>query len=111
MYKSLWVSIAITVIVPDLSPSGGTVGTWYKLVLIFTTTGSHGTNPRTVSTILCRLRKSLINLRACVRLAIRVAGGVLPSATTVTRLSRGPLLVRKLGRGGAYHGLGSLVRV
>ena len=99
MYKSLWVSIAITATVPDLSPSGGTVGTWYK-VLIFTTTGSHGTNPRTVSAILCRLRKSLINLRACVRLAIRVAGGVLPSATTVTRLSRGPLLVRKLGQGG-----------
>ena len=103
MYKSLWVSIAITGIVPDLSPGGtvGTVGTgtsWYRSTY-FTTTGSHGTNPRTVSTILCRLRKSLINLRACVRLAIRVAGGVLPSAAT-TRLSRGPLLVRKLGQGG-----------
>ena len=98
MYKSLWLSIAITVTVQTLT-LGRYRRCWYKLVLIFTTTGSHGTNLRAVSTILCRLRKSLINLRACLRLAIRVAGGVLPSAAT-TRLSRGPLLVRKLGRGG-----------
>ena len=95
MYKSL--SIAITVTVPGL---GEDRRYWYKLVLIFTTTGSHGTNPRAVSTILCRLRKSPINLRGWLRIAIRVAGGLLPSATTVTRLSRGPLLVRKLGQGG-----------